>query len=99
MEKVRICEQLRKIISEMRRIELSPIDLYVGKSASPIYQYHTLMNEEGSIGKQETHDKLFESRPSCGPWPSVKAFHDSYAALVLPDPTELYDPFRPQLSD
>ncbi|KAF8249101.1 kinase-like protein [Wilcoxina mikolae CBS 423.85] len=83
-DKEAVCEQLREIFAALRRLVQDPDDVFIG-----------------DISRKPLLDYIFPARclASSGPFPTVAAFHDWFAALADVNNTGYYDPNRPGLPD
>ncbi|ELR04301.1 hypothetical protein VC83_06017 [Pseudogymnoascus destructans] len=86
-----VCDQLRAMLLALRNLQQDPKDQFLGH-----------------INRQPLLDIVFtdDTKPSAGPFASVKEFHDWLSYLTKqgkeihwPDPSQIPDPFRHLLPD
>ena len=105
-----ICDQLRVMSLSLRNLQQDPKDQFVGEWLSRLNPQPNFQTNcfQGHINRQPLLDIVFtcNTKPSAGPFASVKEFHDWLSYLTKrgkemhwPDPSQIPDPCRHLLPD
>lgn len=114
-ERVEICEQLRVMILELRKLRHAPGEFFLGKKPYkqmliPEYRPVLTIVIKGHINREPLGDIVFtnENRPPAGPFSSVAQFHDWMAMVIKSgvrhhwpgkELSEIPDPYRSGMPD
>ncbi|KAG5745946.1 hypothetical protein H9Q72_011395 [Fusarium xylarioides] len=83
-DKVGVGEQLRDMVSELRRVKRDPEDEFLGIGNDDLYTIDVANYLIGQTNRGPLQDIVFADgiRPRAGPFSSVKEFHDWFSFLI-----------------